>query len=111
MSTAKPTFAALEKLALQAHSSGQSWLKFWSTVAPDVDRLAGISLQARQRAYDHLLHLWATGDESGAEPPNSDPWEQDDQAEPLESMADTNNCSFSGHSAAMPSRCCNQASK
>jgi hypothetical protein len=72
MTTTCKTFYDLERAALDAHRAGTTWGVFWPTVAGDVQRLPS---DGQRRAYQHLMHLWASGDASGMEPPGTDPRE------------------------------------
>jgi hypothetical protein len=73
--TTRRTFRDLERLALQSHTAGASWASLWAIIAADVRALEPIHRGRFRKLVERLLHLWASGDESGAEPPNSDPWE------------------------------------
>ena len=49
------TFADLERQAIEAHASGESWNVLWGRVAGDVRQLVG----EPKRVYTRLLSLWA----------------------------------------------------
>ena len=74
------TWADLQRSAIQAHQASTRWLIFWMDVAPDVAVLHPHNRDQFRKAYQRLMHLWATGDAAGQEPPGSAPWEQDDAA-------------------------------
>jgi hypothetical protein len=76
MITTYRTFADLERLALRAHTAGTSWGSLWSIIAADVRELEPIHRGRFRKLVERLLHLWATGEESGAGPPGSCGWEQ-----------------------------------
>jgi hypothetical protein len=81
MATASKTWGELESAAIEAHTAGTSWSRFWLDVAGDVAALHPHDREQFRRAYQRLMHLWATGDSAGQEPPGSAPWEWDSATE------------------------------
>jgi len=59
----------LERAAVDAHHRGDTWAKFWPTIAADVSRAEPSDYYARGRLVHRLMAIVASGDTGGMVPP------------------------------------------
>ena len=72
----------LERLALDAHNSGEPWAVFWQRHEGDVRRLHPWNRQRFGRLYLRLFSLLTSGDLDGDRAVGDpEPWATDDEAD------------------------------
>ena len=75
----------IERAAIQAHQTGQTWQTFHRKHSSDINRAEPVDHRAYHRLVCHLLALVVSGDTDGQQPVDNDdamPWLSDDQPSP-----------------------------
>jgi hypothetical protein len=72
-------FKELERLAVDAHARGESWIIFWERHGNDIKAVYPWNRARLRRLIDRLLHLLTCGDVDGMESIDAPcPWLTDD---------------------------------